>query len=114
MWRTQCGERILEGAEARVFAESLSSLLDNAIVDQFEDYESDVVGFDNLTYGQKISVLGSNLGLFRPTPLKFACQNHSTCSQALTSVSITRSDWGGELGLCLHNINEISGYFPLK
>jgi len=57
MWRTQCGERILEGAEARVFAESLSTLLDNAIMDQFEDYESDVECFDNLTYGQKISVL---------------------------------------------------------
>jgi hypothetical protein len=57
VWRTQYGERILEDAEARVFAESLSSLLDNAIVDQFDDYESDVVCFDNLSYGQKISVL---------------------------------------------------------
>ena len=57
MWRTQCGERILKGAEARVFTESLSSLLDNALLDQFEDYESGVECFDNLTYGQKISVL---------------------------------------------------------
>ena len=66
MWRTQCGERIIEDAEARVFAESLSNLLDNAIVDQFEDYESDVVCFDNLTYGQKISVLTTiSNGLFR-------------------------------------------------
>jgi hypothetical protein len=66
MWRTQCGERILEGDEARAFAESLASLLDNAIVDQFDDYESDVVCFDNLTYGQKISVLATiGNGLFR-------------------------------------------------
>ena len=66
MWRTQCGERILKGVEARVFAESLSTLLDNAIMDQFEDYESDVACFDNLTYGQKISVLATiGNGLFR-------------------------------------------------
>ena len=66
MWRTQCGERILKGDEARVFAESLSTLLDNAIMDQFEDYESDVACFDNLTYGQKISVLATiGNGLFR-------------------------------------------------
>ncbi|MHC4596945.1 MAG: hypothetical protein ACYS19_18605 [Planctomycetota bacterium] len=29
MWRTQCGDRILEGAEAKVFVEALSSLLDS-------------------------------------------------------------------------------------
>ena len=28
MWRTQYGDRILEGAEAKVFADALSSLLD--------------------------------------------------------------------------------------
>jgi hypothetical protein len=66
MWRTECGERILLGAEARVFAEALSTLLDYAIVDQFEDYESGVACFDNLTYGQKISVLATiGNGLFR-------------------------------------------------
>ena len=66
MWRTECGERILEGAEAILFAEALSTLLDNAIMDQFEDYESDVACFDNLTYGQKISVLATiGNGLFR-------------------------------------------------
>jgi hypothetical protein len=59
MWRTERGERTLKGAEARVFAESLSSLLDYAIVDQFEDYESGVACFDNLTYGQKIAVLAT-------------------------------------------------------
>ena len=66
MWRTDRGERILEGAEAIVFAEALSTLLDYAIVDQFEDYESGVACFDNLTYGQKISVLATiGNGLFR-------------------------------------------------
>lgn len=66
MWRTECGERILEGAEAIVFAEALATLLDYAIVDQFDDYESGVACFDNLTYGQKISVLAIiGNGLFR-------------------------------------------------
>lgn len=54
MWRTECGERIREGAEAFVFAETLSSLLDDAIMGQFDDYELGIVCFDNLTYGQKI------------------------------------------------------------
>jgi hypothetical protein len=66
MWRTECGERILEGAEAIVFAEALSTLLDDAIVGQFDDYELGVACFDNLTYGQKISVLATiGNGLFR-------------------------------------------------
>ena len=66
MWRTECGERILEGAEAVVFAETLSSLLDEAILSKFEDYESGVVCFDNLTYGQKVSVLATiGNGLFK-------------------------------------------------
>lgn len=57
MWRTSCGERILHGAEARVFCEALLCLLDEAFIDQLEDYPSGVVCFDDLTYGQKISVL---------------------------------------------------------
>jgi len=66
MWRTDRGERILKGAEAIVFAEALSALLDYAITDQFDDYESGVACFDNLTYGQKISVLATiGNGLFR-------------------------------------------------
>jgi hypothetical protein len=59
MWRTQCGERTLESAEARVFTEALSTLLDYAITDRFEDYESGVACFENLTYGQKIAVLAT-------------------------------------------------------
>ena len=57
MWRTECGERILEGAEAVVFAETLSSLLDEAILETLDDYELGVECFDNLTFGQRISVL---------------------------------------------------------
>jgi hypothetical protein len=57
MWRTSCGERTLEGAEARVFAEALLCLLDEAFMNQFEDYPSGVNCFDDLTYGQKVAVL---------------------------------------------------------
>jgi len=57
MWRTECGERILKGAEARVFAEALSGLLDEAISGTLDDYELAVECFDNLTSGQRISTL---------------------------------------------------------
>jgi hypothetical protein len=59
MWRTSCGERTLEGAEARVFAEALLCLLDEALMDRFEDYPSGVNCFDDLTYGQKVAVLAT-------------------------------------------------------
>lgn len=59
MWRTSCGERILHGAEARLFAEALLSLLDDVQMVPFEDYELGLSCFDNLTYGQKISVLST-------------------------------------------------------
>jgi hypothetical protein len=52
MWRTGYGERTLEGAEA------LLSLLDEAVQDQFDDYQLGINCFDNLTYGQQVSVLG--------------------------------------------------------
>ena len=57
MWRTSCGERTLHGAEARLFAETLLSLLDEAHTDQLYDYELGLPCFDNLAYGQKVSVL---------------------------------------------------------
>ena len=57
MWRTSCGDRILHGAEARLFAEALLSLLDDVQMTPFDDYELGLSCFDNLTYGQKISVL---------------------------------------------------------
>ena len=57
MWRTECGVRILKGAEARVFAEALAGLLDEAIQGMLDDYELGIRCFDVLTFGQKISVL---------------------------------------------------------
>jgi hypothetical protein len=57
MWRTQVGDRTLEGAEAILFAEALSSLLDEATSTTLDDYELGVECFDNLTLGQRISVL---------------------------------------------------------
>lgn len=59
MWRTSCGERTLHGAEARLFAEALLSLLDDAHTDQLYDYELGLPCFNNLTYGQKICVLAT-------------------------------------------------------
>ncbi|MFC1761179.1 hypothetical protein ACFL6U_03765 [Planctomycetota bacterium] len=59
MWRTNNGDRILQGAEAVLFATATLSLLDEAIQDQLEDYRLGVACFDDLTYGQKISVLAS-------------------------------------------------------
>jgi hypothetical protein len=57
MWRTSSGERTLQGAEARLFAEALGSLLDEVYTDQLCDYDLGLPCFDNLTYGQKVSVL---------------------------------------------------------
>ena len=57
MWRTLYGERTLEGAEAVLFAEALSSLLDETIAEELDLYDLGVECFDNLTFGQKISVL---------------------------------------------------------
>jgi hypothetical protein len=59
MWRTECGERILQGAEAIVFAETLSSLLDEAIMGTLDDYELGIECFDGLTFGQRISTLAT-------------------------------------------------------
>jgi hypothetical protein len=59
MWRTSSGERTLQGAEARLFAEALLSLLDEAYTDQLYDYDLGLPCFDNLTYGQKIAVLAA-------------------------------------------------------
>jgi len=57
MWRTQYGDRTLEGAEAVVFAEALSSLLDSAIAEELDYYEFGIECFDTLTFGQRISAL---------------------------------------------------------
>jgi hypothetical protein len=66
MWRTSYGERTLRGAEARLFAEALLSLLDEAQSDQLYDYELGLRCFDSLSYGQKVCVLSTiGNGLFR-------------------------------------------------
>jgi hypothetical protein len=57
MWRTSCGERTLHGAEGRLFANALVTLLDEAEADQLYDHDFGLPCFDNLTYGQKIGVL---------------------------------------------------------
>ena len=59
MWRTSCGNRTLYGAEARLFAEALLSLLDEAESEQLYDYDLGPLSFDRLTYGQKIAVLST-------------------------------------------------------
>jgi hypothetical protein len=48
---------LLEGAEAKVFAKALSSLLDEALMSTLDDYHFGIECFDNLTFGQRISVL---------------------------------------------------------
>ena len=57
MWWTSCGERTLEGAEAKVFAEALWDMLDESNLSEFDDYDLGIHAFDGLTYGQKVSVL---------------------------------------------------------
>lgn len=57
MWRTQYGDRALEGAESEVFAEALSSLLDFAVAEELDYYDLGIESFDNLTFGQRISTL---------------------------------------------------------
>jgi len=64
MWRTQYGDRTLEEAEAVVFAESLSSLLDEVISGISDDYDSGIEVFDNLTFSQRmatLSIIGNGL-----------------------------------------------------
>ena len=57
MWRSECGDRILDGAEAILFAKALSSLLNEAMMGTLEDYKFYIESFDNLTFGRRISVL---------------------------------------------------------
>jgi len=57
VWRTECGDRILEGAEAILFTKALSSLLNEATMGTLDYYKFSIESFDNLTFGQRISVL---------------------------------------------------------
>jgi len=54
MWHTADGDRVLRGAEAKVFAESLLDLAHKQLV---EDYCTGIPVFDSLTYPQKITIL---------------------------------------------------------
>ena len=66
MWHTNNGDRTLEGAEARVFAETLWEFVCEMEVDE-GDYDVGLEVFDRLTYGQKVSVLSIiGTGLLTP------------------------------------------------
>lgn len=56
MWHTADGDRVLRGAEAKVFAESLLDLAQNELVED-GDYSTGIPVFDSLTYPQKITIL---------------------------------------------------------
>jgi len=66
MWHTDCGDRTLEGAEAKLFAEALWDFVSELEVDE-GDYDVGIEVFDRLTYGQKVSVLSIiGAGLLKP------------------------------------------------
>jgi len=56
MWHTPDGDRVLRGAEAKVFAESMLDLAQNELVEN-GDYCTGIPVFDSLTYPQKITIL---------------------------------------------------------
>ena len=55
MWHTNGGDRTLESAEARLFAEALWDFVSELEVDE-GDYDAGLEVFDRLTYGQKVSL----------------------------------------------------------
>ena len=55
MWRTECGDRILEGVEAVVFAEALWDLIEEANLSQPDDYHLGVNAFDVLTTAYRVN-----------------------------------------------------------
>lgn len=72
MWHTNCGDRTLEGAEARLFAETLWDFVCELQVDE-GDCDVGLRAFDGLTYGQKVSVLSIiGNGLLRPDEQQLA------------------------------------------
>ena len=54
MWHTNCGDRTLEGPEARLFAHALWAYVSATELAEGE-YDAGLRVFDCLTYGQKIS-----------------------------------------------------------
>ena len=57
MWHTQRGDRVLGGAEAKAFAESLLDLLESEPLEE-ADGLTGISVFDSLSYPQRIAVLG--------------------------------------------------------
>jgi len=74
MWHTNCGDRTLDGAEARLFAETLWDFVSELEVDE-GDYDVGLNVFDRLTYGQKVSLLSIiGNGLLKPdVPMHTLC-----------------------------------------
>ena len=56
MWHTNCGDRTLEGVEAKLFAEELWDFVQELEVDE-GDYDVGLEVFDRLTCSQKASLL---------------------------------------------------------
>lgn len=66
MWHTNAGDRTLDGAEARLFAEALRDLVEKLQLVE-GDYDVGLHVFDRLTYGQKVSLLSIiGNGLLKP------------------------------------------------
>jgi hypothetical protein len=67
MWHTEYGDRVLEGAEAKVFAESLLDLIQCDLVEE-GGFQAGIPVFDSLSSPQKIAVLHQVANaLFRTT-----------------------------------------------
>lgn len=67
MWHTEIGDRILTGAEAVLFAETLTEMVEICITEE-NDYDFGIQVFDDLTYNQKLFILLEIAnGLFKPT-----------------------------------------------
>lgn len=57
MWHTSDGDRVLEGAEARLFRSGVAALVEQ--VTQFEGWACGITLFDELTQSQQLAVLES-------------------------------------------------------
>jgi hypothetical protein len=82
MWKTPFGERVLTGAEGRLFREALTYLVD--YVEQCIEIEEEcyvgVTAFDNLSNVQKLAMLEAvGLALLRP---RIPCPEHTAVNEA--------------------------------
>ena len=66
MWHTERGDRVLENAEAKLFATSVLDMIQSGMLD--DDFYADYIPiFDALTYPQKVALLHyATQALFRP------------------------------------------------